>query len=71
MKARHLLVCEGKDLNIEDTVVCKALQDLWYEDREAMLLTTPRLLGTLILVYIYTRIRKIPWRLTFQQGSII
>lgn len=28
MKACHLLVCEEKDLNIEDTVVCKALQDL-------------------------------------------
>lgn len=27
-KAYHLLVYEEKDLNIEDTAVCEALQDL-------------------------------------------
>ena len=54
MKACHLLVCEEKDLNIEDTVVCKALQDLWYEDRIVMLLRTPRLPGTRNLVLTHT-----------------
>ena len=33
MKAYHLLVCEGKDLNREDAVVCAALQALRHEDR--------------------------------------
>lgn len=33
MNAYHLLVCEEKDLNIEDAVVCAALQALSHEDR--------------------------------------
>lgn len=71
MKASYLLVCEEKDLNTEDKMVCEALQDLWYEDRVSILLRTPRLLGTQILVHIYTLIGKILLRLTFQQGNII
>lgn len=71
MKASYLLVCKEKDLNTEDKMVCEALLDLWYEDRVAIFLRTPRLPGTQILVHIYTLIRKILLRLTFQQGNII
>lgn len=54
MRACHLLIYKEKDFNIEDTVVCKALQGLQYEDRIEMLLRIPGLPGTRILVLMHT-----------------